>query len=108
MLIDSNLVLVDSKELSGAPITGNEVGLTSLMKPGKFDAIPIAFGCSADVAGGTKITVKLQQADANGGSYADVPGSTFEVDLAGLKRLPPVAAPPSSICPVALKNPGSR
>lgn len=84
MLIDSNLVLVEA-DLRGAVINGDPVALTSLTLPGKFDAIPMCFKASPDVAGGTKVTVKLQQSDTKEGVYADVNGSTFELTLAELK-----------------------
>lgn len=86
MIIDSNLVLVDSAALSGT-VTSNVVGLTSLKKPGKFDAIPIYFGCTGDVAGGTSIAVKLQQSDTSSGEFADVPGSSMTLLLADLQAI---------------------
>lgn len=86
MLIDSNAVLVEA-ELKGAAITGDPVGLTSLKIPGKFDCLPIYFSASPDIAGGTKITVKLQQADTKDGVYADVDGSTWEATTAQLQDI---------------------
>lgn len=84
MLIDSNLVLVES-DIAGSVITGDPVALTSLTIPGKFDCIPVYFSATADIAGGSKVTVKLQQSDDKTGVYTDVPGSTFEATLADLK-----------------------
>lgn len=84
MLIDSNLVLVEA-EIKGAPLNGDPVALTSLTIPGKFDCIPVYFSATADIAGGSKVTVKLQQADTKDGVYADVPGSTWEATLDELK-----------------------
>lgn len=85
MLIDDNAVLIEA-EIKGAALTGDPVGLTSLKIPGKFDAIPVNFSASANIAGGSSVTVKLQQADEKDGSYTDVAGSSFVATLDELKK----------------------
>ena len=86
MLIDSNAVLLDSAAITSSAVTGPAVGLTSLMKPGRAEPIPIvAKVVEAAFAGGTSIEFKLTQSDTEGGSYEDVPGSTVTVALAVLK-----------------------
>ena len=86
MLIDSNAVLLDSVAVTDAAVTGEAVGLTSLMKPGRAEPICVAAKVvEADFAGGTSIEFKLTQCDTEGGSYTDVPGSAVAVVLADLK-----------------------
>ena len=41
MVIDSNLVLMDSTAILGVAVTGNAVPLTSFLKPGREEPIPI-------------------------------------------------------------------
>lgn len=85
MLIDSNLILMDSTPVLGAPVTGPAVALTSLLNPGRAEPIPICAKVVGEkFAGGTSISFKLTQADTEGGTYADVPGSTVTVALADL------------------------
>ena len=85
MVIDSNLVLMDSTPILGAAVTGNAVPLTSFLKPGREEPIPIcAKVVGTDFAGGTSITFKLIQSDTQGGTYTDVPGSSITVALADL------------------------
>lgn len=86
MLIDSNAVLLDSAAITDEAVTGPAVGLTSLMKPGRAEPIPIvAKVVEADFAGGTSVAFKLTQSATEDGSYTDVPGSTVSVVLADLK-----------------------
>lgn len=86
MLIDQNLVFFDSATLA----TGDsaEVGLTSFLKPGREDPIPVCFKVvGGDITGATVITIKLQCADKKGGSYEDVPGSSVSIaDESGTKN----------------------
>lgn len=85
MVIDSNLVLMDSTPILGAAVTGNAVPLTSFLKPGREEPIPIcAKVVGTDFAGGTSITFKLTQCATSDGTYADVPGSSLTVALADL------------------------
>lgn len=86
MLIDSNLVLLDSADVRGAAVTGPAVGLTSFLHPGRMEPVPIcAKVVGGDFAGGTSVTFKLTQSDSKDGSYTDVPGSAVTVPLADLK-----------------------
>ena len=87
MIIDANTVLLDSAPILGAAVTGPAVGLTSFLNPGRQEPIPIrARVVGEDFAGGTSITFKLTQADSEGGTYADVPGSSVTVALADLTK----------------------
>lgn len=83
MLIDDNLVSIDGAAIGG--LTGKAIPLTSLFKPGKHhDAIPMSVLVLDEPAGGTAITLKIQQSDAENGVFADVPGSTMTVALADM------------------------
>ena len=85
MVIDSNLVLMDSTPILGAAVTGNAVPLTSFLKPGRQEPIPVcAKVVGTDFAGGTSITFKLTQCATSDGTYTDVPGSSVTVALADL------------------------
>lgn len=84
MLIDKNLISIDGKSV-GAEISGEAVGLTSFFSPGHEEPIPLCVKMIEDAAGGTSLTVKLQQADSEKGSYEDVPGASITHDLAELK-----------------------
>lgn len=85
MVIDSNLVLMDSTPILGTAVTGNAVPLTSFLKPGREEPIPIcAKVVGTDFAGGTSITFKLTQCATSDGTYTDVPGSSVTVALADL------------------------
>ena len=103
MIIDSNLVLMDSTAVLGAAVTGNAVPLTSFLKPGREEPIPIcAKVVGTDFSGGTSITFKLTQCATSDGTYTDVPGSSVTVVLAdltvgksiGWRFLPPGATKP--------------
>lgn len=86
MLIDSNAVLLDSAAITSSAVTGQAVGLTSLMKPGRADPIFVsAKVVEANFAGGTSIEFKMTQSATEAGSYDDVPGSAVTVPLADLK-----------------------
>lgn len=85
MLIDSNAVLLDSKAVTSSAVTGDAVGLTSLMKPGRAEPILIATKVCEDFTGGTSITFKLTEGDTKTGSYSDVSGSAISVPVADLK-----------------------
>ncbi len=91
MLLDSNLVLLDSTPILGAAVTGPAVALTSLLKPGRAEPIPVCAKVVGEAfAGGTSITFKLTQSDTEAGTYADVPGSAVTVPLADLKVGTPI------------------
>ena len=86
MLIDANAVFLDSVAVTSSEVTGNAVGLTSLLKPGRAEPIRIcAEVVEEDFAGGTSMEFKLTQSDRETGSYDDVPGSAVTVPLAELK-----------------------
>lgn len=85
MLLDSNLILMDSTPILGAAVTGPAVALTSFLKPGREEPIPIcAKVVGTGFAGGTSITFKLTQCATSDGTYTDVPGSSVTVALADL------------------------
>ena len=86
MIIDDNAVLIDAQAITSAAVTGNAVGLTSLMKPGRAEPIHVvAKVMGDDFAGGTSIEFKLQQGETeDDDSFEDVPGSSVTVLLADL------------------------
>lgn len=88
MLIDSNLVSIDSAELSGT-ITPVAIPLTSLYRPGRMERPLVCVQGSKDCAGGTSVTIGFQQADEENGTFAAV-GPTFVVPLADLQKGIPV------------------
>ena len=54
MLLDSNLILMDSSPVLGAAVTGPAVGLTSFLHPGSMEPVPVcAKVVGEDFAGGT-------------------------------------------------------
>lgn len=83
MLLDDNLVSIDGVAIGG--ITGVAVPLTSLFKPGQHhDPIPMVVKVLGEPAGGTSITLKIQQGDDKDGVFTDVAGSTLTVALADM------------------------
>lgn len=86
MLLDANLISLDSAAVTSSAVTGSAVPLTSFLIPGREEPIPIcAKVVGADFAGGTSITFKLTQSDTQDGTYTDVPASSVTVALADLK-----------------------
>lgn len=83
MLIDSHLVFLDGEDISAAT-TGKAVGLTSFLKPGREEPVPISIKMTEAAAGGTGITLTLQESESENGTFADVPGATLTVKLADL------------------------
>lgn len=83
MIIDDNLVSIENKEIKEA-ITGDPVALTSFQKPGRMGPVPMLVQLTEDAAGGTSLTLKLQQSDDEKGAFADVPGSSMTVPLADM------------------------
>lgn len=84
MLLDDNLVFLDQVELDET-VTGDPVDLKALFRPGQnHDAIPMVIMLTEKAAGGTSVTLKLQQADRSNGTYEDVPGATLTLPLAEL------------------------
>lgn len=85
MIIDSNLVLLDSVAVKDAAVTGSAIALNSFLNPGRMEPIPIcAKVVGEDFAGGTSLAVKLVQSDTEDGTYTDVPGSEVTTLLADL------------------------
>jgi hypothetical protein len=83
MLIDDNLISIDAASLTGA-ITSTAVPLTSFLKPGRVEPIPLVIMANEAAAGGTSVTFKVQQADEANGSFSDVPGASYTVAAADL------------------------
>ena len=85
MILDDNLISIEDGDLTGATVTGKAIALNSFQKPGRMGPIPFFVGVvGEDAAGGTSITIKLQQSDSESGSYSDVPGSSLTVALADM------------------------
>ena len=84
MILDDNLVSIDNADLRGSAITGNAVALTSFQKPGRMGPIPMMVTVSADATGGTGVALSLLQADAQDGSFTEVPGSNMTVASADM------------------------
>ena len=83
MIIDSPLVFLDGEDISEAT-TGNAVGLTSFLKPGREEPIPLCIRMVEAAAGGTGIELTLQESDSEDGTFTDVPGASLTVKLADL------------------------
>lgn len=90
MIIDSNLVLLDSVPILGTAVTGPPVALTSLLIPGRAEPIPIYAKVLEAFAGGTTVTFKLTQSSTEGGTYDEVPGSAVTVAASDLKVGTPI------------------
>lgn len=84
MIIDSNLVSLDSVAVTSSAVTGSAIALTSFLNPGRMEPIPVCAKVVEDFAGGTSITYKLTQSDTKDGTYTDVPGSSVTVALVDL------------------------
>ena len=83
MLIDSQLVFLDGEDISAAT-TGNAVALTSFLKPGREEPIPLCIRMVEAAAGGTSLGITLQESDSEDGTWSDVPGAALTVKLEGL------------------------
>lgn len=83
MLIDSNLVSLDGVSIA-SEATGTAVGLTSFLKPGREEPVPVSVRLTEAAAGGTSLTLKLQQCATEDGSFEDVPGSSLTLAAADL------------------------
>ena len=86
MLLDDNTVLLDHAPVLGDAVTSDAIALNALQFPGRAEPIPVCANVTESFAGGTSITFKLTQADSEGGTYADVPGSSVTVALANLTK----------------------
>ena len=83
MLIDDNLVSIDSQALSGT-VTPVAIALNAFKQPGRQEPIPVAIRATRDVAGGTSLTIGFSQSDTQGGTYNAV-GPSWTVTLAELQ-----------------------
>lgn len=83
MIIDDNLVLWEGEAKNG---NGNEIGLTSLKIPGMAESIPLQLRVTENLAGATSVAIKLQQADAKGETYTDIPGAAVTIAAADFKK----------------------
>ena len=77
MLIDANTVSIDSKPIGA--ITGDAVPLNSLLKPGRHEPVCVCIRATEKAAGGSSITVTIQQSDSENGTYADAASATIPV-----------------------------
>ncbi len=81
MIIDQNLVLFENDKTI-VTATGDAVALNSLKIPGKAEPIPILVKVTEELEGATSVAVKLQQADSETGTYADVSGASLTISAA--------------------------
>lgn len=94
MLIDSNNVSIDDKSIAAA-ITGEAIPLTSLLKPGREEPVCVFIRATEKAAGGTSITITIQQSDTKAGTYADAGSVTVPAAqlapgrILGWRWLPP-------------------
>ena len=79
MLIDANTIFCEGQAVRGAEVQSHTVILSALQKPGKAEPIPLRVMVPEGFAGGTSVTFTFQQADAEDGDFADVPGASFEM-----------------------------
>lgn len=85
MILDDNLITIENGDLTKETITGEAIALNSFQKPGRMGPIPFFVGVLGEAAaGGTSVTIKLQQSDSESGSYSDVPGASITVALADM------------------------
>ena len=82
MLIDSNLVSIDSQDLDGT-ITPVAVSLSAFKMPGRQEPIPVAIRASGAL-GGTSLTIGFSQSDTQAGTY-NAAGPSWTVTLAELQ-----------------------
>ncbi len=82
MIIDSHLILFEGPIKSGQ---GEPIALTSLLLPGKVEPILITTRFTEDLAGATSVTLTLQQADSQTGSFSDITGASLTVTAADFK-----------------------
>lgn len=94
MLLDSNNISIDNKPATSA-ITGDAIPLTSLLKPGREEAICVFIRATEPVCAATgdgaasNMTFTIQQADAKDGTFETV--ATATVPLADLGKSVPLA-----------------
>ena len=86
MIFDDNLISLDNVELSSGSPTAVAIPLTSLKIPGREEPIACVVKCTETAAGGTSVTLKLQESATQSGVYADVAGSTVTVLTSSMKK----------------------
>ncbi len=79
MIIDSQLILFEGAIATG---TGSPIALTSLQCPGKVEPILIVTRFTENLAGATSVSLTLQQASEEHGSFSDVAGAQLTVSAA--------------------------
>ncbi len=95
MLIDSNTVSIDCEPLTAA-VTGKAVPLASLLKPGRQEPVCVYVRATEKAAGGTSVTITIQQSDAKNGTYTDAASATVALadltpgKILGWRWLPPL------------------
>lgn len=84
MILDDNLVFYSEADMTET-LTSQAVPLNMLWKPGRAEPVLI-WVKAGNAAGGTSVTVKLQESDTESGSYTDVAGSSVTIPLATLQK----------------------
>ncbi len=79
MIIDSHLILFEGAVKSA---TGEPIALTSLHLPGKVEPVLITTRFTENLAGATSVTLTLQQAESETGTYSNVVGGAMTVTAA--------------------------
>ncbi len=79
MIIDSHLILFEG---AVSTTTGAAIALTSLQCPGKVEPVLITTRFTENLAGATSVTLTLQQADSQTGTFSDVTGAQMTVPAA--------------------------
>ncbi len=77
MLIDNSLVLFEGAVSTGK---GSAIALNALQIPGKAEPIPIICTCTEALAGATKVTFVLEQAEEKSGTFTEVAGTTLAIE----------------------------
>ncbi len=79
MIIDSHLILFEG---AVSATTGAPIALTSLQCPGKVEPVLITTRFTENLAGATAVTLTLQQADSQTGTFTDVTGGQMTLSAA--------------------------
>ncbi len=82
MFIDQNLVLYEG---SVTTCNSEAIALNSLQIPGKAEPILMSLRVMEELAGATSVTVVLQQATKQAGTYTDVAGTSTTIAAADFK-----------------------
>ena len=86
MIIDSNAIFLDSKNVTSSAVTGDPVALTHLFKPGRAEPVRVCVKVLEAFAGGTSIEFTLKESDSKDGTYTAVDGGSVEVVTASLAK----------------------